>query len=250
MWWRDKFVFIENVLVPASVHRMKRNLVNSSLYVSRILFVYCPLNLVAGKNRVGWCVLLPYYSQRMWWFICLIIRRTFVATASKIVRPNTIYRVNVFVLPHQTEGMIVKALVTKDNGQHVASAIESIDSGMSHNLLLKVLNSYNFLSSFTVFQYFDFIFIVVVLSDSRDYDRRPVPIEIRRLRSSATAESRFHQTGIVGISPRFPIRSSPNQSKNIQKRNESSFPCNHHPIGGPETLHRSRHHLHFGTSCF
>ena len=64
-----------------------------------------------------------------------------MATASKIVRPNTIYRVNVFVLP-ETDAMIVKALVTKDNGQHVASAIETIDSGMSHNLLLKVLNSF------------------------------------------------------------------------------------------------------------
>ena len=62
-----------------------------------------------------------------------------MATASKIVRPNTIYRVNVIVLP-EANGMIIKNLVTKDNGQHVASASETIDSGMSHNLLLKVVN--------------------------------------------------------------------------------------------------------------
>ncbi len=74
--------------------------------------------------------------------------RTFVATASKIVRPNTVYRVNMFVLPDAAEGMIVKALITKDGGQHIASAIETIDSGVSHNLLLKV----DFLASLFFFR--------------------------------------------------------------------------------------------------
>jgi hypothetical protein len=72
--------------------------------------------------------------------------RTFVATASKIVRPNTVYRVNMFVLP-DADGLIVKALITKDGGQHIASAIETIDSGVSHNLLLKV----DFLASDNLF---------------------------------------------------------------------------------------------------
>lgn len=60
-----------------------------------------------------------------------------MATASRMVRPNTVYRVNVVVLP-QSEGMIVKALITKDGGQHVASAAETVDSATSHDLLMKV----------------------------------------------------------------------------------------------------------------
>lgn len=65
------------------------------------------------------------------------MKRSFVATASRMVRPNTVYRVNVIVLP-QSEGMIVKALITKDGGQHIASAVDIVDSVTSHNLLMKV----------------------------------------------------------------------------------------------------------------
>uniref|UniRef100_A0A0P5Q059 Macroglobulin complement-related protein n=1 Tax=Daphnia magna TaxID=35525 RepID=A0A0P5Q059_9CRUS len=65
------------------------------------------------------------------------IKPSFMATASRMVRPNTVYRVNVVVLP-QSEGMIVKALITKDGGQHVASAAETVDSATSHDLLMKI----------------------------------------------------------------------------------------------------------------
>ncbi len=74
-------------------------------------------------------------------FLCKNKKRTLVATASRIVRPNTIYRVNVVVLPDSPD-LIVKAFITKGSGYQIASAVEIIDSGTSRNLLMKVFRLY------------------------------------------------------------------------------------------------------------
>ena len=64
-------------------------------------------------------------------------RRTFVATASRIVRPSTIYRVNVVVLPASPD-LIIKAVITQSGGHQIASASQIADAGSSRDLLLKV----------------------------------------------------------------------------------------------------------------
>jgi hypothetical protein len=64
------------------------------------------------------------------------------------------------------------------------------------------------------------VYIMFIVIDPRFADRRPVPIEIGRLRSLTTAKVRFFQARPFGISSRFPIHSSPDQPKNLQERNE------------------------------
>jgi uncharacterized protein with PQ loop repeat len=55
-----------------------------------------------------------------------------------ILRPDTVYRVHVVVLPGSPD-LVFKALITKGSGQHVASASsDSVDAGTSTHLLLKV----------------------------------------------------------------------------------------------------------------
>lgn len=66
-----------------------------------------------------------------------LFSRTFVATASRIVRPNTIYRVNVVVLPESPD-LIIKAVIAKGGGHQIASASQVAYAGSSHDLLLKV----------------------------------------------------------------------------------------------------------------
>jgi hypothetical protein len=63
-----------------------------------------------------------------------------VATASRIVRPNTIYRVNVIVLPASPD-LIIKSVITQSGGHQIASASQIADAGSSHDLLLKVMSS-------------------------------------------------------------------------------------------------------------
>ncbi len=60
-----------------------------------------------------------------------------MATASRIVRPNTVYRVNVVVLPASPD-LIIKAVITKGGGHQIASAAQVVDAGSSHDLFLKV----------------------------------------------------------------------------------------------------------------
>lgn len=67
-----------------------------------------------------------------------IVERKFVVTAASILRPNTIYRVHVVVLPGSPD-LVFRALITKGNGEHVASdRTNSADAGSSNHLLLKV----------------------------------------------------------------------------------------------------------------
>lgn len=73
-------------------------------------------------------------------FNFLYKNRTFIATASRIVRPNTIYRLNVVVLPGSPD-LILKAVIIQGAGHQIASASEIADAGSSHNLLLKVIFS-------------------------------------------------------------------------------------------------------------
>ena len=79
------------------------------------------------------------------------------------------------------------------------------------------------------FEFLQFLIIIVYSvcmwssSDSRHSDRRPVPIEIGWLRSLETAESHCYQTGIVRISPRFPIRSTVQTNRKIYKNSFCSF---------------------------
>ena len=63
--------------------------------------------------------------------------RIFVATASRILRPNTVYRVNIVLLPESAD-LVVKAVITKDSGQHIASGVQVTNAGSSHDILLKV----------------------------------------------------------------------------------------------------------------
>lgn len=70
--------------------------------------------------------------------------------ASRIIRPNTVYRVNVVVLP-DSPSMIVKAFVSKGNGHQVSSASEIVDTGTSNCLLLKVLMYINDLLELSLF---------------------------------------------------------------------------------------------------
>jgi hypothetical protein len=58
-------------------------------------------------------------------------------TASTILRPESVYRIHVVVLPTSPD-LIIKALITKGRDQHVASATSqhAIDAGTSSNLLL------------------------------------------------------------------------------------------------------------------
>ena len=58
-------------------------------------------------------------------------------TAAKTVRPNTIYRVNVVVLPEAPE-LNVKATITKGHHQ-IASHQQLADTGSNTVLLLPVL---------------------------------------------------------------------------------------------------------------
>ena len=60
-----------------------------------------------------------------------------MATASRVIRPDTIYRVSVAV-PVDSPDLMVKSLITKGKHQ-IASAREIIDSGSSHHLLMKVI---------------------------------------------------------------------------------------------------------------
>lgn len=60
-----------------------------------------------------------------------------MATASSVVRPNTVYRVNVVVLPASPD-LILKAMIIKGRGHQIASATDVADAGSSHDLLLKV----------------------------------------------------------------------------------------------------------------
>ncbi len=64
--------------------------------------------------------------------------RTFVATASRILRPNTVYRVHIVVLGDSSSDLVIKALITKGSGHHIASGVQVADAGSSHDLLLKV----------------------------------------------------------------------------------------------------------------
>lgn len=63
--------------------------------------------------------------------------RTFIATAPRIIRPTTVYKVNVVLLPSSTD-LILKAVIIKGSGQQIASAVQNADAGASHDLLLKV----------------------------------------------------------------------------------------------------------------
>lgn len=66
------------------------------------------------------------------------VYRKFVVTAGSTLRPNTIYRVHVVVLPGSPD-LFINALITKGNGEHIASdRTNSADAGSSNNLLLKV----------------------------------------------------------------------------------------------------------------
>lgn len=81
----------------------------------------------------------PYLTNMycyVMFMLCICFRRTFVATASRIIRPDTIYRVSVAILPESTD-LTVRALITKGRHQ-VASDTQVFDSGSSHHLLLKV----------------------------------------------------------------------------------------------------------------
>ena len=65
-----------------------------------------------------------------------------MATASRIVRPDSVYRVSVAVLAAAAQSpagvdLLVKAYVVKGRHQ-IASATEKIDAGSSNQLLLKV----------------------------------------------------------------------------------------------------------------
>uniref|UniRef100_A0A0P5QML6 Macroglobulin complement-related protein n=1 Tax=Daphnia magna TaxID=35525 RepID=A0A0P5QML6_9CRUS len=66
-----------------------------------------------------------------------LVHPTFVATASSVVRPNTVYRVNVVVLPASPD-LILKAMIIKGRGHQIASATDVADAGSSHDLLLKI----------------------------------------------------------------------------------------------------------------
>ncbi|XP_046648840.1 CD109 antigen-like [Daphnia pulicaria] len=67
-----------------------------------------------------------------------LLHPNFFVTASVILRPDTVYRVHVVVLPGSPD-LVFKALITKGSGQHVASASsDSVDAGTSTHLLLKV----------------------------------------------------------------------------------------------------------------
>ena len=62
--------------------------------------------------------------------------RTYIATASRIIRPGVVYRVSVAVLPESAD-LFVKSIITK--GKHeIASAQEVMESGSSHHLLMKI----------------------------------------------------------------------------------------------------------------
>jgi len=60
-------------------------------------------------------------------------------TASRIIRPGVIYRVNVAVFPESPD-MIVRALITKGNDSHqvAASSSEIIDAGSNRLLSMQV----------------------------------------------------------------------------------------------------------------
>ena len=83
-------------------------------------------------------VYIHCYALILSYIVYFSITRTFVATASRIVRPNTIYKVNVAVLPDSPD-LIVKAYITKGSGHQIASVVEIVDSGTSNNLLLPVI---------------------------------------------------------------------------------------------------------------
>lgn len=101
-------------------------------------------NIPTDYVRFVYARICPYYIQTIFFpdvtdNYCLL-SRTFVATGSSILRPNTVYRVNIVLLPGSTE-LVIKALITKDNEHQIASGVHIADFGSSHELLLKV--SYN-----------------------------------------------------------------------------------------------------------
>ena len=65
-----------------------------------------------------------------------------MATASRIVRPDSVYRVSVAVLAESPVDLLIKAYVVKGRHQ-IASANEKIDAGSSNQLLLKVITLFN-----------------------------------------------------------------------------------------------------------
>ena len=60
-----------------------------------------------------------------------------MATASRNLRPNTVYRVNIVLLPDSTV-LAIKAVITKDSRQHIASGDTEVNAGSSYDILLKV----------------------------------------------------------------------------------------------------------------
>lgn len=64
------------------------------------------------------------------------IERTYLATASSIIRPGGLYRINAAVLPDSPD-LIIRAVVTKD-GHQVASSNEVVEAGSNQNIIMKV----------------------------------------------------------------------------------------------------------------
>lgn len=153
---------------------------------------------------------------QIWW-------RNFVVTASAILRPDTVYRVHLVVLPGSPD-LVFKALITKGSGQHVASASssDSVDAGTSNHLLLKV----HFLS----LKQQRILWQLIVLdsttqnsckcTDPGFHFRGRLPTQTGGLRRPASAASRSHQGESSSLPFRLSIHYRPVEPEDICQCND------------------------------